>query len=94
MTRRVRANITGRVQGVSFRATTAIEARRLGLVGWVRNRTDGSVELEAEGDAAAIAELLAWCAHGPPAARVANVAIDELAPVNAEAEFAITATER
>jgi acylphosphatase len=94
MVRRVHAIITGRVQGVSYRATTAIEARRLGLVGWVRNRTDGSVELEAQGDDAAVAELLAWCAHGPPAARVANVAIRDLAPANAEATFAIHATER
>jgi acylphosphatase len=92
MTRRVRAIITGRVQGVSYRAATAIEARRLGVVGWVRNRGDGCVELEAEGDAAAVAELLAWCAHGPPAARVANVAIQELAPANTEAAFAITAS--
>ncbi len=66
----------------------------MGLVGWVRNRTDGSVELEAEGDAAVVTELLVWCAHGPPAARVANVAIQELAPANAEAAFSITASER
>jgi acylphosphatase len=92
MTRRVRAIVTGRVQGVSYRAATAIEARRLGLVGWVRNCGDGSVELEAQGGASSVAELLAWCAHGPPAARVANVAIQELAPANAEAVFAITAS--
>ena len=92
MVRRVHAIISGRVQGVSYRAATALEARRLGLVGWVRNRTDGSVELETEGDDAAVAELLAWCAHGPPSARVANVAIHELAPANTEAGFAINAT--
>lgn len=94
MVRRVHAIITGRVQGVSYRATTAIEARRLGLVGWVRNRIDGSVELDAEGDDAAVATLLAWCAHGPPAAQVANVAIDELAPANVAGTFAINPTER
>jgi acylphosphatase len=77
--RRARAIVTGRVQGVSFRASTCSEARRLGVVGWVRNLPDGSVELEAEGDDDRVAALLAWCEHGPPGARVANVAITEIA---------------
>jgi acylphosphatase len=75
--RRVRAIVTGRVQGVAFRASTVNEARALGLTGWVRNRADGSVELEAQGDEMGVAALLAWCAHGPPAARVTNVAVEE-----------------
>ena len=87
--RRVRAIVTGRVQGVSFRASTLTEARRLGLVGWVKNRRDGSVELEAQGSDGAVAELLAWCAHGPPVARVTHVAVDELAPTSGESAFAI-----
>jgi len=78
--RRVRAIVTGRVQGVSYRASTVDEALRLGLVGWVKNRADGAVELEAEGPDDHIAALLAWCEQGPPAARVALVAVDELAP--------------
>jgi acylphosphatase len=77
--RRARAIVTGRVQGVSFRASTCSEARRLGVVGWVRNLPDGSVELEAEGDDDRVAALLAWCEHGPPGARVATVAITEIA---------------
>ncbi|HEX4451862.1 MAG TPA: acylphosphatase, partial [Kofleriaceae bacterium] len=77
--RRVRAIVTGRVQGVSFRATACGEARRLGVVGWVRNLPDGSVELEAEGDDDRVAALLAWCDHGPPGARVANVASTDVA---------------
>ena len=77
MLRRVRAIVTGRVQGVAFRASTVDEARRLGLTGWVRNCADGSVELEAQGDAAMVASLLAWCGHGPPAARVAGVAVED-----------------
>ncbi|MDQ3370134.1 MAG: acylphosphatase [Myxococcota bacterium] len=88
--RRVRAIISGRVQGVSYRASTVDEARRLGLTGWVRNRPDGSVELEAEGDPAQITALLAWCEHGPPAARVAQVACEEIAPTGGETAFAIT----
>ena len=88
--RRVHAIITGRVQGVSFRASTADEARRLGLVGWVKNLSDGAVELEAQGTADAVAALLAWCAHGSPAARVANVAVDDRPLVETESSFAIT----
>lgn len=79
--------MTGRVQGVAFRAFTIDEARDRGLTGWVRNRADGSVELEAQGDDARVAGLLAWCAQGPPAARVAGVAVEELAVVAGEHGF-------
>jgi len=75
--RRARAIVTGHVQGVGFRAFTVEEARRHGLTGWVRNRADGSVELEAQGDDAHVGALLAWCAHGPPAAIVSGVTVEE-----------------
>jgi len=88
--RRVKAIVTGRVQGVSYRAATCAEARRLGLVGWVKNRADGGVELEAEGPADQIAALLAWCEQGPPAARVDRVAVDDLAPGGTERGFSVT----
>lgn len=81
--------MTGRVQGVSYRASTASEARRLGVVGWVRNLPDGSVELEAEGPDEKVAALLAWCEHGPPSARVERVAVEELAPTGADGAFAV-----
>jgi acylphosphatase len=81
--------VTGRVQGVSYRASTASEARRLGVVGWVRNLPDGSVELEVEGPDEKVAALLAWCEHGPPSARVERVAVEELAPTGADASFAV-----
>jgi acylphosphatase len=87
--RRVHAIVSGRVQGVSYRASTADEAEGLGLTGWVRNLPDGSVELEAEGPADVISALLAWCAKGPPAARVTNVAVTELPPSGADAGFSI-----
>ena len=89
MARRIRAIVTGHVQGVSYRASTAAEARRLGLVGWVKNRPDGSVELEAEGDEAPLAELVAWCEHGPPAARVTRVKVESIAPTSRERGFSI-----
>lgn len=90
MSRRVRAIVSGRVQGVSYRASTASEARRLGVVGWVRNRNDGTVELEAEGPDDRVARLLTWCASGPPAARVEQVATEELALRGDETMFAVT----
>jgi acylphosphatase len=86
--RRVRAIVTGRVQGVGYRASTVDEARDHGLTGWVRNLPDGSVELEAQGDAARVSALLAWCAHGPPAARVTGVAVEERDPIAGEHGFA------
>jgi acylphosphatase len=89
MARRARAIVSGRVQGVSYRASTVAEARRLGVVGWVKNRGDGAVEIEVEGDPARVAELLAWCEHGPPGAHVLNIAIEELAPTAAERAFTI-----
>ena len=75
--RRIRAIVSGRVQGVSYRASTATVARRLGLAGWVRNVDDGSVELEAEGPDDAVEKLVQWCHQGPPAARVTSVAVEE-----------------
>jgi acylphosphatase len=90
--RRVRAIVSGRVQGVSFRATTAEQATRLGVVGWAKNRSDGAVEIEAEGAPEQVAELLAWCEQGPPHARVARFTVEELEPVDAhlrERQFSI-----
>jgi acylphosphatase len=87
--RRARVIVTGRVQGVSFRASAASEARRLRLAGWVRNRIDGSVELEVEGDPERVATLLAWCEHGPPSARVSRVSVEELAVTGEQPPFGI-----
>lgn len=69
----IRATVHGRVQGVGFREATLRRARDLGLLGWVRNEDDGTVRVHAEGDAAALAELEAFLAAGPPAAHVERV---------------------
>lgn len=67
------ARISGRVQGVWFRAWTKQEAERLGLRGWVRNRPDGSVEAMFVGAEAAVDEMLAACREGPPHAEVSDI---------------------
>jgi len=71
--------ISGRVQGVGFRYSMAEEAERLGATGWVRNRSDGTVEAVIDGQPAAVEALLAWARRGPPSARVTGVCISEAA---------------
>ena len=66
--------VTGRVQGVGFRAATRRKAQSLGLSGWVRNRNDGAVEGVVTGkDAAAIETFHQWLIQGPPVSRVERV---------------------
>ena len=69
--------IHGRVQGVGYRAWTSGTARKLGLNGWVRNRTDGTVEAVAIGHADAITQLVEACYQGPMAAKVTKVECGE-----------------
>lgn len=71
--RAVRVTVTGRVQGVWFRAWTVREATRLGLDGWVRNRADGGVEALIAGSEEALDKMLALLHRGPPAATVDKV---------------------
>ena len=65
--------VHGRVQGVFFRASAQTVAQGLGLTGWVRNCSDGSVEIHAEGDRKKLEELIAWCRQGPDYASVSNI---------------------
>ena len=71
-----RLTITGRVQGVGYRDWTIATARRMGLTGWVRNRTDGSVEALIVGDDNAVGRMIDACRRGPTMARVDNVDIE------------------
>jgi acylphosphatase len=67
-------SITGRVQGVGYRAWAVRQAQKRGLRGWVRNRLDGSVEVMIIGDESEIADMIAACRKGPSLAQVENVA--------------------
>ena len=68
--------ISGRVQGVGFRAWMVEKARDLGVSGWVRNRLDGSLEALVAGDTAAVEELLRLCRRGPRMAEVTSIEED------------------
>ncbi len=81
-------HITGRVQGVSFRAWTRERAKQLGVSGWVRNRSDGSVEALISGESEAVETLLAALHKGPPAAEVKDV-LDTEIEMQAEPGFRI-----
>ena len=84
----VRAVISGRVQGVFFRAATVSRAHELGVLGWVRNADDGTVQVHAEGPGPAVDELVAFLEAGPPAARVEGVEV-EAAKVEGHEQFAV-----
>lgn len=72
--------VTGRVQGVFFRAWTQEQAREVGVAGWVRNCADGSVEAHLEGDEDAVETLISRMRDGPQSARVGDVKVGEVAP--------------
>lgn len=69
----IHAWVSGKVQGVYYRASTAKKAKALELTGWVKNLDDGRVELFAQGPENQIEKLLSWCEQGPILARVANI---------------------
>ncbi|SLM91420.1 acylphosphatase [Brachybacterium nesterenkovii] len=77
--------VEGRVQGVGFRISTLMQAERLGIVGTVRNLTDGSVEADVEGSPEPLAQMVAWLREGPPSARVDSADAREAAPRGATA---------
>lgn len=71
--RTCRIIVTGKVQGVYYRQSARDKALRLGITGFVMNRADGSVEIEAQGDEALLRQLEEWCRRGPVLAKVEAV---------------------
>jgi len=89
MKSRVHVVISGRVQGVWFRASTRDKAQQLGLTGWIKNTSEGNVEAVFEGEEKLINEMLDWCRHGPPLSEVKNVEIKKRRPSNDFDDFSI-----
>ena len=83
--------VEGVVQGVSYRAFVAAEARKLGLSGWVRNRSDGTVEALVSGPTKTVEAYVAACARGPAGARVTHIDLHN-AEAPAEAGFQVKPT--
>jgi acylphosphatase len=86
---RQRVIVHGRVQAVGFRYSALLEAKRLGVAGWIRNRSDGAVEAEIEGDATSVDAMLGWLDDGPPGADVTSISTTNLEPTG-ERGFRVT----
>lgn len=85
-----KAVVNGSVQGVFFRQSCRQAARSLGLLGWVRNRPDGSVEVWAQGSRPAVDALIDWLWDGPPHAHVSGVESEDVAVDPSLQDFLIT----
>ncbi|HEY1774314.1 MAG TPA: acylphosphatase [Gammaproteobacteria bacterium] len=82
-----RCLVSGRVQGVFYRVSTAEQARRLGITGYAKNLPDGRVEVLACGEAAKVSELIEWLRKGPPAAQVSDVDVQDADAARAPKDF-------
>ncbi|MGD7035726.1 acylphosphatase [Methylotuvimicrobium buryatense] len=89
MTKQVRILVSGRVQGVYFRAFTQKEARKHQLSGFAKNLQDGRVEVVAAGPKEAVEKLIRWCHKGPITARVDHIETEELTGIDIPAGFEI-----
>jgi len=85
----LRIKVSGKVQGVFFRASTKGRAEELGICGWVKNESDGSVLIEAEGDEDSMNEFTNWCKDGPLLSKVENVLTETIEARN-YTDFKIT----
>jgi acylphosphatase len=82
-------HIFGRVQGVGFRYSTVVVARRLHILGWVRNCEDGCVEAHIEGTKADLERMLSWFTKGPPGAHVTRVERSETPALGTYQSFSV-----
>jgi acylphosphatase len=90
---RVHLVISGHVQGVMFRQSAQDVAEQLGVSGWIRNLADQRVELVIEGPPEDVGEMVDWCRHGPPAARVQDVELTAELPRGEAGPFEIRPSE-
>lgn len=89
MSIRRRVIVHGLVQGVGFRYFAQLEAARLGVTGYARNRMNGTVEVEVEGPESAVDGMLGWLSAGPPSAEVDSLQVTAV-PTQGDTGFAIT----
>ncbi|MGR9051196.1 MAG: acylphosphatase [Gammaproteobacteria bacterium] len=89
MNRQVKILVSGRVQGVFFRASAQKQALQLGVTGTAKNLPDGRVEVVACGDSEAVERMIRWCRQGPAAARVEQVVIETLQLATAPVGFVV-----
>lgn len=82
-----RCLVSGKVQGVFYRASTAEQANRLGVTGYAKNLSDGRVEVLACGETLAVEQLVAWLRQGPPMAKVTDVDVEEAKPESIPSSF-------
>ena len=87
--KRVHAIIHGKVQNVYYRMYAEAEGTRLGIAGWVRNRSDDTVEATMEGEAELVDAMVKWLHEGPPTATVTKVEISDERPVGETGKFNI-----
>ena len=87
--KKVRAIVSGRVQGVWYRAHTRAKAVELGVAGFVRNLPNGRVEIVAQGDAALVDTLMDWARIGPPMAEVTEVRVRKMAEEEEYSSFEV-----
>lgn len=89
MIRTVQIIVTGKVQGVCFRAGAQKKAKQLGVEGWVKNLPDERVMLIARAESGLIDQLVAWCRRGPILAKVTDVVVEEVTASDLNTDFII-----
>lgn len=86
---RAHVHIRGKVQGVTYRASTRRRARELDVKGWVRNLPDGRVEAVFEGDKEKVRKIIEWCKKGPSRAEVSGMDLDWEKPTGEYGDFSV-----